>query len=157
MSVSVENWTNHLPPSLVPPDDFDDEDEEEDEDDEDEEDDEEEEEEEESSSEIAEERVPTPKNAPGGGEEELDTDQETDRLLGQQYNDDNGYFDQKVSERAERTSGTKCVFSFCSCVVQPRTRSERRYWRGEVKPLRRKHPGWLVGLLFCGGGGRRFF
>ena len=29
-------------------------------------------------------------------DEDLDTDQETDRLLGQQYNDDNGYYDQKV-------------------------------------------------------------
>ena len=45
------------------------------------------------------ERVPTPKNA--AGEDELDTDQETDRLLGQQYNDDNGYYDQKVSRSAE--------------------------------------------------------
>ncbi len=61
--------------------------------------DEEEEEEEESESEIAEERVPTPKNVP---EEDLDTDQETDRLLGQQYNDDNGYYDQKVRAMARR-------------------------------------------------------
>ena len=91
----------------MPPDDFcdDDEEEEDDDDEEEDEDDEEEEEEEEDSSEIVEERVPTPKNAEN---EELDTDQETDRLLGQQYNDDNGYFDQKVSERAERTNGTKC-------------------------------------------------
>lgn len=44
---------------------------------------------------MAEERVPTPKNCKD--DEDLDTDQETDRLLGQQYNDDNGYYDQKVS------------------------------------------------------------
>ena len=64
------------------------------EEDEDEEEDEEDGEEE-SESEIAEERVPTPKNVKD--DEDLDTDQETDRLLGQQYNDDNGYYDQKVS------------------------------------------------------------
>lgn len=52
-------------------------------------------EEDESESEIVEERVPTPKNI--RDDEDLDTDQETDRLLGQQYNDDNGYFDSKVS------------------------------------------------------------
>ena len=51
-------------------------------------------EDEESESEVGEERVPTPKNVKE--EEDLDTDQETDRLLGQQYNDDNGYYDQKV-------------------------------------------------------------
>ena len=60
-----------------------------------EEDEDEEDGEEESESEIAEERVPTPKNVKD--DEDLDTDQETDRLLGQQYNDDNGYYDQKVS------------------------------------------------------------
>ena len=43
---------------------------------------------------MGEERVPTPKNIKD--DEDLDTDQETDRLLGQQYNDDNGYYDQKV-------------------------------------------------------------
>ena len=32
-------------------------------------------------------------------DDDLDTDQETDRLLGQQYNDDNGYYDSKVSAR----------------------------------------------------------
>lgn len=46
-------------------------------------------------SEIGEERVPTPKAAKDA-DDDLDTDQETDRLLGQQYNDDNGYFDSKV-------------------------------------------------------------
>ena len=51
-------------------------------------------EDEESESEAGEERVPTPKNIKD--DEDLDTDQETDRLLGQQYNDDNGYYDQKV-------------------------------------------------------------
>ena len=51
-------------------------------------------EDEESESEVGEERVPTPKNIKD--DEDLDTDQETDRLLGQQYNDDNGYYDQKV-------------------------------------------------------------
>ena len=50
----------------------------------------------ESESEIGEERVPTPKNLKE--DEDLDTDQETDRLLGQQYNDDNGYYDSKVSQ-----------------------------------------------------------
>lgn len=69
-----------------------DDDDDEDEDDS-EEDDDEDEDEEEDDSEVVEERVPTPKN---NGDEELDTDQETDRLLGQQYNDDNGYFDSKV-------------------------------------------------------------
>ena len=59
------------------------------------EDEDDEEDEDESESEIGEERVPTPKNA-GKEEEDLDTDQETDRLLGQQYNDDNGYYDSKV-------------------------------------------------------------
>ena len=61
----------------------------------DDEDEDDEEDEDESESEIGEERVPTPKNA-GKEEEDLDTDQETDRLLGQQYNDDNGYYDSKV-------------------------------------------------------------
>jgi len=50
--------------------------------------------EDESESEVGEERVPTPKTKEG--EDDLDTDQETDRLLGQQYNDDNGYYDSKV-------------------------------------------------------------
>jgi hypothetical protein len=58
---------------------------------------EEEEEEEESESEIGEERVPTPKTKEG--DEDLDTDQETDRLLGQQYNDDNGYYESKVRKK----------------------------------------------------------
>ena len=49
-------------------------------------------------SEIVEERVPTPKTSKDA-EDDLDTDQETDRLLGQQYNDDNGYYDSKVSAR----------------------------------------------------------
>ena len=53
-------------------------------------------EDEESESEVGEERVPTPKNMKE--DEDLDTDQETDRLLGQQYNDDNGYYDQKVKK-----------------------------------------------------------
>lgn len=75
-------------------DDEDEEDDEEEEDDDEEEDEEDEEEEESESSDIGEERVPTPKNAKD--DEDLDTDQETDRLLGQQYNDDNGYYDQKV-------------------------------------------------------------
>ncbi len=76
-----------------------DEEEEDDEEEEEEDDEEEEEEEEESeSSEIAEERVPTPKNVKD--DEDLDTDQETDRLLGQQYNDDNGYYDQKVTQNS---------------------------------------------------------
>lgn len=47
-------------------------------------------------SDIGEERVPTPKTSKDA-EDDLDTDQETDRLLGQQYNDDNGYYDAKVS------------------------------------------------------------
>lgn len=46
-------------------------------------------------SDLGEERVPTPKTSKDA-EDDLDTDQETDRLLGQQYNDDNGYFDAKV-------------------------------------------------------------
>ena len=54
-------------------------------------------EDEESESEVGEERVPTPKNMKE--DEDLDTDQETDRLLGQQYNDDNGYYDQKVKKK----------------------------------------------------------
>ena len=68
--------------------------------DEDDEEDEEEEEgeleDEESESEVGEERVPTPKNIKDAADDDLDTDQETDRLLGQQYNDDNGYYDSKV-------------------------------------------------------------
>ncbi len=85
----------------------DEEEDEEDDEEEDEEDDEEEEEEEESGEDeevseddedVIEERVPTPKNAKE--DEELDTDQETDRLLGQQYNDDNGYYDSKVGSTA---------------------------------------------------------
>ena len=67
------------------------------EEDEDEEDDDDEElEDEESESELGEERVPTPKNMKEAADDDLDTDQETDRLLGQQYNDDNGYYDSKV-------------------------------------------------------------
>ena len=76
-------------------DDEDDEDEEDDDEEDEDEEDEEDEEEEDSESEVGEERVPTPKNCKE--DEDLDTDQETDRLLGQQYNDDNGYYDQKVS------------------------------------------------------------
>jgi len=60
-------------------------------------------EDEESESEVGEERVPTPKNIKD--DEDLDTDQETDRLLGQQYNDDNGYYDQK--NEAAKKKGTK--------------------------------------------------
>ena len=78
-------------------DDDDDEDAEEEDDEEDEEEEEEDDDdeiEEESVSEPIDERVPTPKNVKD--DEDLDTDQETDRLLGQQYNDDNGYYDQKV-------------------------------------------------------------
>ena len=66
------------------------------EDEEEEEDDEDELEDEESESELGEERVPTPKNMKEAADDDLDTDQETDRLLGQQYNDDNGYYDSKV-------------------------------------------------------------
>ena len=66
------------------------------EEDEEEEDDDDELEDEESESEVGEERVPTPKNMKEAAEDDLDTDQETDRLLGQQYNDDNGYYDSKV-------------------------------------------------------------
>ena len=75
-----------------------DEDEEDDDEEDEDEEDEEDEEEEDSESEVGEERVPTPKNCKE--DEDLDTDQETDRLLGQQYNDDNGYYDQKVSPRS---------------------------------------------------------
>lgn len=83
-------------------DDEDEEDDEEDEEEEDEDDeDEEDEDEEECESDVIEERVPTPKNAKD--EDDLDTDQETDRLLGQQYNDDNGYFDGKVRKLSSRT------------------------------------------------------
>jgi hypothetical protein len=67
-----------------------------DEDEEEDEDDDDELEDEESESEVGEERVPTPKNLKDPAEDDLDTDQETDRLLGQQYNDDNGYYDSKV-------------------------------------------------------------
>merc|ERR1719210_2054056 len=35
-------------------------------------------------------------------EEDLDTDQETDRLLGQQYSDDNGYFDTTKNESSKK-------------------------------------------------------
>lgn len=35
----------------------------------------------------------------GGDEEEADTDLETDRLLGQQRTDDQGFFDEKVSNK----------------------------------------------------------
>jgi len=72
----------------------DEDDEEDDEDDEEEGDEDESEEDEEDLEQPIEERVPTPKNLKE--DEELDTDQETDRLLGQQYNDDNGYYDAKV-------------------------------------------------------------
>ena len=67
------------------------------EDDEEDEDEDEEIEDDESESEVGEERVPTPKNMKDAADDDLDTDQETDRLLGQQYNDDNGYYDSKVS------------------------------------------------------------
>ena len=67
-----------------------------DEDEEEDEDEDDELEDEESESELGEERVPTPKNLKDTADDDLDTDQETDRLLGQQYNDDNGYYDSKV-------------------------------------------------------------
>ena len=69
------------------------------EDDEEDEDEDEEIEDDESESEVGEERVPTPKNMKDTADDDLDTDQETDRLLGQQYNDDNGYYDSKVSHQ----------------------------------------------------------
>ena len=81
--------------------DIDEEDEDDDEDEDDEEEDDEEDDDEEDSEDLVEERVPTPKNVPG--EDDLDTDQETDRLLGQQYNDDNGYFEPKVGNRTDCT------------------------------------------------------
>ena len=98
----------------------DDEDEEEDDDEEEEEedeedDDEDEEEEDEESEEIVEERVPTPKNA---NDDELDTDQETDRLLGQQYNDDNGYYEQKV--RIKTNQSTLIHSSICKALMNDR-------------------------------------
>ena len=110
-------------------DDDDDDEGDEDDDEDDDDDEEEEEEEEEDSSDIVEERVPTPKNAGGGAEDELDTDQETDRLLGQQYNDDNGYYDQKVSGDLEGARAR-------SAHMLPLKILEM-----EVKSLRRKHPG----------------
>ena len=76
--------------------------------DDDEEEEDDEDDDDESESEIGEERVPTPKNA-GKEDEDLDTDQETDRLLGQQYNDDNGYYDSKV--RHHLISACACLFS----------------------------------------------
>ena len=80
--------------------------------DEDEEEDEEEDddlEDEESESEIGEERVPTPKNTKDGADDDLDPAQETDRLIGQQYNDDNGYYDSKV--------GSQIFFLCFACVI----------------------------------------
>lgn len=56
---------------------------------------------EETDSEIEEERVPTPE-VTKKEEEDLDTDQETDRLLGQQYNDDNGYYDTSKNESSKK-------------------------------------------------------
>jgi len=56
---------------------------------------------EETDSEIEEERVPTPEITKKE-EEDLDTDQETDRLLGQQYNDDNGYYDTSKNESSKK-------------------------------------------------------
>merc|ERR1719282_2166708 len=56
---------------------------------------------EESESELEEERVPTP-DIMKKDEEDLDTDQETDRLLGQQYSDDNGYFDTTKNESSKK-------------------------------------------------------
>lgn len=35
-------------------------------------------------------------------DEDLDTDQETDRLLGQQYNDDTGYYDTVKNESSKK-------------------------------------------------------
>merc|ERR1719232_1879281 len=64
---------------------------------------------EESESELEEERVPTP-DIMKKDEEDLDTDQETDRLLGQQYSDDNGYFDTTKNESSKKkASKTKEV------------------------------------------------
>merc|ERR1712223_432041 len=77
------------------------------EEDEEEEDDDDELEDEESESEVGEERVPTPKNMKEAAEDDLDTDQETDRLLGQQYNDDNGYYDSKNEAAKKKGSKTK--------------------------------------------------
>ena len=89
--------------------------------------------------------MPTPKNA--AGEDELDTDQETDRLLGQQYNDDNGYYDQKVS-RPKRKGRERSIMLRrggprrrnlvpLTCCPRPspppltslKSQPQRRYWR----------------------------
>lgn len=56
---------------------------------------------EETESEIEEERVPTPEILKKE-DEDLDTDQETDRLLGQQYNDDTGYYDTAKNESSKK-------------------------------------------------------
>jgi hypothetical protein len=77
------------------------------EDDEEDEDEDEEIEDDESESEVGEERVPTPKNMKDAADDDLDTDQETDRLLGQQYNDDNGYYDSKNEAAKKKGSKTK--------------------------------------------------
>lgn len=117
---SMDYSTSQVPPPLtvselednLEDEDEDDEDEEDEEEDDDEEEvgsdeledeDEDEEEEEgedieEGPEDVIEERVPTPKNVKDN-EDDLDTDQETDRLLGQQYNDDKGYFDSKVGDQ----------------------------------------------------------
>merc|ERR1719445_1560301 len=52
-------------------------------------------------SELEEERVPTPE-VMKKEDEDLDTDQETDRLLGQQYNDDTGYYDTAKNESSKK-------------------------------------------------------
>jgi len=56
---------------------------------------------EETESELEEERVPTPEIMKKE-DEDLDTDQETDRLLGQQYNDDTGYYDTAKNESSKK-------------------------------------------------------
>merc|ERR1719445_1579617 len=52
-------------------------------------------------SELEEERVPTPE-VMKKEDEDLDTDQETDRLLGQQYSEDNGYYDTAKNESSKK-------------------------------------------------------
>ncbi|XP_040578839.1 uncharacterized protein [Lepeophtheirus salmonis] len=107
-TVSLSN--NHSNSVVVVEDEIEEDEVEDDEEDEDV-DEEEEEDEEDSESDIGEERVPTPKNKE---DDDLDTDQETDRLLGQQYNDDNGYYDTKVW----RKTGPRMVDSF-NCHPEP--------------------------------------
>ncbi|XP_071750066.1 uncharacterized protein [Lepeophtheirus salmonis] len=102
-TVSLSN--NHSNSVVVVEDEIEEDEVEDDEEDEDV-DEEEEEDEEDSESDIGEERVPTPKNKE---DDDLDTDQETDRLLGQQYNDDNGYYDTKNEASKKKTSKSKEV------------------------------------------------